>query len=155
MSRAIFSAPAGAAVALTAATAVVPLAWKAPGEHGLQWMGYELGFTGVVATEPPVLVELCYCTFAADGTATAATEVQECGRSVAIPGNAFYTYTVAPTVLTPFRRFSVTPVGGTVLYPFEDGFEPDCAADQGFAIRLTPGATITGSFQGSMRVARI
>lgn len=155
MGAAVFSAPTGGAVTLTAATAKVVLAWQAPAQHGLLWKGYDLGLTGVVSTEPAVLVELCECTFATAGVNTAATEVQESGRSSTVPGNAFYDYTTAPTVLTPFRQFTLTPVGGTIIFDWPEGDEPDCDADQGFAIRLTPGATITAAFRGGLRVARL
>lgn len=155
MGQAVFSAPTGAAVALVAATPKTVLAWQAPAEHGLLWKGYDLGLTGVVATEPAVLVELCRCTFATAGTATGATEVQECGRSVAVPGNAFYGYSAEPTVITPFRQYTLTPVGGTILWDWPEGLEPDCDAGQGFAIRITPGATITAALRGTLRVARL
>lgn len=155
MTQAVFSAPTGAAVTLTAATAKTVLAWQAPAEHGLLWRGYDLGLTGVIATEPAVLVELCMCTFATAGTGTGATETQECGRTVAVPGSAFYGYSAEPTVLVPFRQYTLTPVGGTILWDWSEGLEPDCDASKGFAIRITPGATITATLRGSLRVARL
>lgn len=153
MSEAVFSAPTGAAVTLAAATAKTVLAWQAPAEHGLLWRSYSLGLTGVTATDPPVLVELCRCTFATAGTATGATETQESGRSVAVPGSAFYAYTAEPTVLAPFRSYALTPVGGLVIVGFEEPI--DCDAGQGFAIRITPGSAITASLRGDMQVSRL
>lgn len=155
MSRATFSAPTPDAVVLTAATAKTVLGWQAPEEHGLSWLGFEASLNGVTSTEAPVLVELCRCTFATAGTSSAVTEAQESGRSVAIPGSAFYNFTAEPTVITPVRNFFLTPVGGLAIVSFDEGEGWDCDAGEGFVIRLTPGAAITGSFRGSMRVARI
>lgn len=157
MNRAIYSAATAAAVALVASTPKTLMAWQAGTEAGLVWVGYELGFTGVTSSDPPCLVELCYCTFATGGTGTAITERQESGRIVTggplIPGGALYGYSVEPTVLQVLREFTLSPNGGTVLVELDREFDSDVS--QGFAIRLTPGSAITATARGSMRVARL
>jgi hypothetical protein len=63
------------AVALSAATARSILGVKGNAAFGVDWLGYRIGFDGVTASAVPVLVELCYCTFATNSPGTNSTSV--------------------------------------------------------------------------------
>lgn len=154
MTAPVYGVSAPANVTLGAATAVTALAIKSAAAAGLQLHGFDLGCLGVTASDVPILVELCHCTFAGAGTSTgAATITQESGRSLAAGFTAFYDYTAEPTVLTVFRSFTLTPNGGLVLYDYPLGMEPDTGFDTGFALRLTAPAAL--NVRPSMRVSRI
>lgn len=154
MTAPVYGVSAPANVSLGAATAVTALAAKSGAAFGLQLLGFDLGCLGVTASDVPILVELCHCTFAGAGTSTgAATITQESGRSLAAGFTAFYDYTAEPTVLTVFRSFSLTPNGGLILFDYPLGTEPDTGFDTGFALRLTAPAAL--NVRPSMRVSRI
>src|SRR5947207_1727566 len=126
----IYDAPTGGAVALSAATAKTILGWKAHANSGLLLLDYEVGFDGVTASAVPVLVEICYATWAtnAPGTnSTSVTPAQRNGRVLTVGATAGKTWTVEPTVLTVIREKLLTPNGGLVVYDFPLGKEPDCA----------------------------
>lgn len=147
MSKTRYSAPVGAAVALVAATAKSILSVTAPAQFGVDWVGYSIGFDGVTAANTPVVVELCYCTFAGAGTTTAGTVGQTAGRSITPGFTTAYNYTVEPTVVTPFERFTMTPNGGTIIRDFQGPNTPDSAISQGFLIRCTApqGVNVNGT----------
>jgi hypothetical protein len=129
-------------VALAAATAKTVLAVTSSATCGLDLLKVRVSFDGVTATAVPVLVELCYSTFATAGTATAATPVQVYGRTVAVGATAAVNYTVEPTVLTVVDQWLLSPNSGTVLYDWPLGTSPDSAVSQGFALRLTAPAIV-------------
>jgi len=140
-----YSVQTGAAVALVAATPKTVLAVIAPAQFGVNLTRYEIGFDGVTASAVPVLVEICYSTFATNSTPgtnnTTATVNQTAGRIITAGFTGFYASTVEPTVLTPLDSFTITPNGGTVIRDY-NGVQPDSAVSNGFAIRLTaPGST--------------
>ena len=151
----IYDAVTGGAVALSAATAKTILGWKAHANSGLLLCDYEVSFDGVTASAVPVLVEICYCTWAtnAPGTnSTSVTPVQRSGRVLTVGATAGKTWTAEPTVISVIREKLLTPNGGLVMFNYPLGTEPDCALGEGFAIRCTAPATV--NVRGSMGASR-
>lgn len=127
-------------VALVAATAKSVVGALAPATFGLDWLGWELAFDGVTATNPSVLVELCTCTFATNAPGTNSTTdgpTQEYGRTIAAGFTGAYGWTAEPTVVTPFDTLKLTPNGGLLVRDIDRSRSPDCAVSVGFLIRLT------------------
>ena len=155
MSKAGYKVPALAAVALVATVAKTVVGANAPAGFGLDWTSYEIAFDGVSATNPPVLVELCTCTFATNPPGTASTTsgpTQEDGRAIAAGATGAYAWTTEPTVVTPFDNFTLTPNGGTIIRDIQQGRTPDSAVSTGFCIRCT--ASVGVNFRGSMSFER-
>lgn len=135
----------GAAVALAAATAKTCLGIKAHANSGLLLKKVRYGFDGVSASAVPVLIELCYTTWAtnAPGTnSTSITPVQANGRVLTAGFTAGKTWTAEPTVLTVIEDELLTPNGGVLWYDFPLGDEYDCALGEGFALRFTAPAVV-------------
>jgi hypothetical protein len=137
-----YGANTEAAIALTAATARTILGVKGNAAFGVDWTGYEIGFDGADATKVPVLVELCYATWATNspGTQSVTSTIKTLyGRAVASGMTAAHAWVAAnePTVLTPFHEFTLTPNGGLILREFPRDRTPDSAFAEGFAIRCT------------------
>lgn len=140
MAKAGYTAPSAAAVALTAATAKSIIGVAGAASFGVDLIKYRLAFDGVSAANTPVLVELCYATFATNAPGTNSTSItvqQVYGRSITAGFTAASNWTTEPTVLTPIDSFTVTPNGGTLVYDFPLGTSPDSAVSQGFVIRCT------------------
>lgn len=140
MSKAGYTAPAAATVALVAATAKSVVGVSAPAQFGVDLTKFRIAFDGVTATNAPVLVELCYATFATNGPGTNSTSItvqQAYGRSITAGFTAAYNWTTEPTVLTLVDGWTLTPNAGTVIYDFPLGTTPDSAVSQGFVIRCT------------------
>ena len=145
MAKAGYSIVTGGAVALSAATAKSILGVRSHANFGLDLKKVRVGFDGVTATAVPVLVELCYATFATNAPGTASTSVtplQEYGRSIAVGATAAKNWTTEPTVLTVLDEWLLTPNGGLVLYDWPLGDTPDCAVSEGWVIRCTAPATV-------------
>lgn len=111
-------------------------------DFGLELVKYRLGFNGVTAANTPVLVRFYTYTQATAGTSTAGTIVQENGRAIASTNIASgFNFTVEPTVKTyTGDGFSVTPNGGSTIYDFPYGDEPDYfnSGNMGFGLEITP-----------------
>lgn len=140
-----YSIVTGGAVALSAATAKSVLGAKAHANSGLIVKALKVGFDGVAADAVPVLIELCYATFATNSPGTNSTSVtpaQKRGRVLAAGFTAGKTWTTEPTVLTVLDEWLLTPNGGTALYDFPLGDEYDSALAEGFVIRLTAPAVV-------------
>jgi hypothetical protein len=137
MSKCGYSAVTGAAVALAAATPKTVLAVVGPATFGIDLRKLSVGFDGVTATNTPVLIELCYSTFATAGTNSAVTPAQIYGRATAVGATAARNYTVEPTVLTVIKEYLLTPNGGLVIEEFAPDKGFDSAVSQGFALRCT------------------
>ncbi len=145
MAKAGYSAPAGAAVALAAATAKTVVGVLAPAQFGVDWTSWSVSFDGISATNAPVLVELCTCTFATNPPGTSSTTItvqQDYGRAIVTGFTAAYGWTVEPTVITPFDSLTLTPNGGLIVRDFQFGRTPDSAVSAGFCIRCTAGAAV-------------
>lgn len=145
MARVGYSATTGGAVALTAATAKSILGVKAHANSGVDLKKFRVAFDGVTASAVPVLIELCYSTFATNSPGTASTSVtpaQAYGRVLAVGATAAKTWTTEPTVLTVVEEFLLTPNGGVIFYDWPLGDTPDSALAEGFVIRCTAPATV-------------
>jgi len=135
------------AIALTAATARTVLGVKAHANSGLQVKWIDVCFDGVTASAVPVLVELCYATFAtnAPGTqSTSLTPLQTYGRPLTVGFTAAEAWVAAnePTVLTVLKRWLMPPDKGVVMYQWPLDNEPDCALGEGFAVRCNAPAAV-------------
>ena len=151
-----YSIITGGAVALTAATAKTILGVKAHANSGVQLKSFEVAYDGVTSSAVPVLVELCYATFATNAPGTASTSVtpaQVYGRVLAAGFTAGKTWTTEPTVLTVLKEWLMAPDKGLVMYQFPLGQEPDTALGEGLVIRCTAPAAV--NVRASMAVERV
>lgn len=158
MSAVGYSIATEAAVALAAATAKNILGAKAHANSGLQVKSFWVGFDGVTASAVPVLVELCYCTFATNSPGTNSTnltETQSYGRVLAAGFTGAYDWTAGnqPTTVSLIKPYLLTPNGGLLVIQFPLGTEPDCALGEGFTLRCTAPAIV--NVRGGMDLERI
>lgn len=143
----IYACNTEADVALSAATKKTVVGVKAHANSGLLLVGFSVSFADTNAAEVPALVEVSYSTWASNspGTnSTSGTPVQINGRSMTAGFTHGYNWTAQPTVITSlvYPTFVLTPNGGTLVYNWPLGTEPDCALAEGFAISITaPSAT--------------
>jgi hypothetical protein len=145
MAKAGYSAVTGGAVALSAATAKSVIGVKSHANFGLDLKKIRVGFDGVTATAVPVLIELCYATFATNSPGTNSTSVtpaQLYGRVITAGFTAGKTWTTEPTVLTVLDEWLLTPNGGSAWYDIPLGDTPDSAVSEGWVLRLTAPATV-------------
>ena len=145
MAKAGYTITTGGTVALVTATAKSILGVTAPSSFGVDLTHYELAFDGTLATAQPVLVEICYATFATNPPATNSTAVtvtQTYGRSITAGFTAAKNWTTEPTVLTPLREHLLTPFGGVEIYDFPLGTSLDSSVSQGLVIRCNAPAGV-------------
>lgn len=145
MAKCGYSIQTGGVVALAATTAKTILGVMAGASFGVELQYFSVAFDGVTASAVPVLIEICYCTFATNppGTAsTSVTPVQDYGRVIASGTTAAKTWSTEPTVLSTMDEFLLTPNGGLVKWQWPLGQAPDSAVSQGFAIRCTAPANV-------------
>lgn len=148
-----------AAVALST-TAKSVLGIRAGATFGIQLKHYECGFNGVTATDGPVYVEVCECTFATNATpgtnntSETANIRQRYGRVLANGMTAMSNWTSEPTVLTVIDDFWLDPNKGLIMYDYLLGQELDTPLNEGFVLRMTA-ATGTPSVRASLVVERI
>ena len=158
MAAAGYSITTEGAVALSAATAKSILGAKAHANSGLHVKSFEVAFDGVTSSAVPVLVELCYSTWASNSPGTNSTSVtvrQHYGRVLTAGFTGAKTWTAGnePTTLTVLKEFLMAPDKGLIMYQFPLGQEPDCALAEGFAIRVTAPAVV--NVRASMVLERI
>jgi hypothetical protein len=156
MSAVGYSVTSEGAVALAAATPKTILGVKAHANSGLQLKGFDVAFDGVTASAVPVLVELCYATFATNSPGTNSTSVtarQKHGRVLTAGFTGGKTWTTEPTVLTVFKEFLLAPDKGFLAYQFPLGQEPDTALAEGLVLRCTAPAIV--NVRATMDVERI
>lgn len=145
MSRTLYRCVTGGAVALAAATAKSVIGVKSAADFGVDLKLVRFGFDGVTASGVPVLVELCYSTYATNGpgtNSTSVTPVQTTGRVLAHGVTAAKNWTSEPTALTVVDEQLITPAGGLEVYDFPLGDEPDSALAEGFVLRFTAPAIV-------------
>lgn len=141
----LYSAVTGGAVALAAATAKTILGAKAHANSGLLLKKIKIGFDGVTASAVPVLVEVCYCTWATNSPGTnssSVTPLQKNGRALTVGFTAGKTWTTEPTVLTTLDEILLPAFMGAALYDIPLGDEYDSNLAEGFAIRCTAPAIV-------------
>lgn len=125
-------------------------------DYGLQLKKFRLAFNGVNASAPAVVCRLYVATFATAGTNTAGSVQQVGGRTQAATNMASnLNYTAEPTVKTYIDEFGLTPNGGTVIYDYPLGDEPDYfnSGAMGFGIEITPTAQV--GFSATLWCTRI
>ncbi len=91
MAKTGYSAPTGGAVSLAADTAKSVIGVKGHANFGIDLVGFRVGFIDVNAAEAPVIVELCYATFATNSPGTNSTSVtpaQIYGRATTVGATA-------------------------------------------------------------------
>ncbi len=145
MAKAGYTAPAAAAVALTAATAKSVIGVVAPAQFGVDLTKFRIGFDGATSTAVPARVELCAATFATNGpgtNSTSITPVQMYGRSITAGFTAASNWTTEPTVLTVVETWNQSVYGGLVVYDYPFGTSPDSPVSNGFVIRVTAPAAV-------------
>jgi len=141
MGQAIYAVNVGADVALGAAVTKSVLGVRAGAAFGLNLTQVGIAFDASGAAAPtnePVLIELCYATFAtnAPGTnSTSETIVQWAGRTMASGCTAASNWTSEPTVLTVLDEFLIHNQQG-LKEPFALGLEPDTDLNHGFVLRI-------------------
>jgi hypothetical protein len=156
--KAGYSVMTGAEVALSAATTKTILGVKAHANSGLDLLRIALHALASGSTAPgfePILVELCYATFATNspGTnSTSVTPVQEYGRVLTAGFTAGRTWTTEPTTLTPIDEFALHPQTGWQIWP-PFGSTPDSALAEGFVLRCNSDNAV--SVRAKLLVERI
>jgi hypothetical protein len=156
MAQIQYSASTGASyVTSTTAVQTALAIVNAATDCGVQLKRYRIGFNGVTASNSPVLCRFFSTNNATAGTSTASTISQESGRTLAIANiTCASMYTVEPTTKTYFGDgFSLTPNGGTVIYDFPLGDEPDIGISSTFGLEIL--ATVAVGVQASFWFTRI
>jgi len=155
MSAPEYSIPTGGAITLTAATAKSILGAKAHANSGLLLRKLKIGVLGVSASAVPVLIEICYSTWATNspGTnSTSVTPVQKNGRVLTAGFTAGKTWTAEPTTLTVIDEATIAAFMGVLWYDIPLGDEYDCALAEGWAIRANAPAGV--DIRATMSVSR-
>lgn len=100
-------------VALTAATAKTVASLQAATNQAIKILEVSHSHDGNTSTNAPDITDLARCTFAGGGTASASTlQKKDPGRGETIQTTGKNTYTVEPTVITPYRSFNVAQYNG-------------------------------------------
>lgn len=111
----------------TTAAQTVGAIVNAATDCGVQLKKYRLAYNGVTATNPPVTVRFFTTGNTTAGTSTSLTITQVSGRTLTLANiTAAGGYTAEPTTKSySGDAFLLTPNGGTVIYDFPLGDEPD------------------------------
>lgn len=141
--RAIYAVTVESSVSLTAATPKSVLGIRAGAAFGLDLLLASIAFNASGSSAPtnePILIQLCYCTFASNSTPgtnnTTENPVQWAGRQTAHGCTAMSDWTAEPTVLTILDEFLIHGQQG-IKEPLPLGGEPDSDLNQGFVLRVT------------------
>jgi hypothetical protein len=140
MAGALYEITTTSGVLLTTTVAKCIIGARAHANSSIYLSSYEVSFDGITASAVPVTVDICRVTFATNPPGTASTPLTpdlRNGRSTTLGWTAAFNWTAEPTVVTPFRTFTLTPNGGAVFYDFPLQLEPDTNLNEGFAIRCT------------------
>lgn len=145
MAKAGYATSTEGAVALSAATAKSVLGIQAPSSFGCDLKKIRVAFDGVTASAVPVLVELCYSTYATNApgvNSTGTTIDQVYGRAITAGFVGGRNWTTEPTALTVIDEWLLTPAGGLVIYDWPLGDTPDTNTGHGFVLRLNAPAAV-------------
>ncbi len=145
MAKQGYSIVTASAVALAAATTKSIQGVRGNAAFGVDLRRFEVGFDGVTASAVPVVVSLCYCTFATNppGTnSTSRTPAQIYGRVATHGFTAASNWTVEPTVLTVLDEFLLTPNGGLLVVEFGSEKSYDSAFSEGFVLACNAPAIV-------------
>jgi hypothetical protein len=124
-----YTVPTPSNISLVANTAKIVAAVGSTATRRPRIVGFELALDSVTGTDNSVLVELVRT----DGTgagagSTAVTPVPVDVSELAAICSGAVNFSTDPSTVTVLRAFRVTPVGGTLLYPFEFADQPTVAA---------------------------
>jgi hypothetical protein len=147
-----FSVP-GASIAVDATPKTV-LGLKAPANHPVAFLGYELSFDGDTDTEAPALIEFGTCTFASNGPGTNSTSVTPAKTNPSMSetpqSTAAKTWVAEPTVITVFKSFTLPMYMGTGIIQFPRGLYI-VKGGEGVVVRITCPATLSCNFSGTLQ----
>jgi len=156
---ALYNATSEGGVALAATVIKSVFGLKGDAGIGVLLKDLSFSFDGVTSSEKPVLVELCYATFATNPPGTASTAVtiyQSGGRTVSEAFSAAKNWTSEPTVLTVLEAFEYDPTKGMYRFVYPLGDEYDSAAGEGFVLRMTvPASGASVNARAGMRFGRV
>lgn len=148
MAKSGYAITTGGTVSLSSGTAKSILGVKSgdtTANHGVDLTKFRVSFDGVTASAVPVLIEVCYCTFATRPPGTnsdSVTPTQVYGRLASTGFTAGKAWTSEPTVVTAIEEFLLTPNAGLLVYDWPLGDSPDSALGQGFVLRCTAPASV-------------
>lgn len=111
---------------------------------GVQLKKYRLAYNGVTATNAPVTVRFFTTNNATAGTSSSLTITQVSGRTLTLANiTAAGGYTAEPTTKTySGDAFLLTPNGGTVIYDFPLGDEPDIGVSSTIGLEHTASVAV-------------
>jgi hypothetical protein len=127
-------------VSLTASTPKTIAAVSTPATRRAKLVGVSVSFDSVTATDGSVLVEIVRSDGTAAGTATSRTPVPIDSAETAALCSGFVNYTAGnePTAYTVVDEKRITPVGGTLIEPFDFASQPMVGAtNKLLGVRLT------------------
>ncbi len=125
-------------VSLTAATAKTIAAVSTAATRRARLVGVSISFDSTTGTDNSVLCEIVRSDATTAGTATSRTPVPIDAAETAALCSGFVSYSAEPTVLTVIDEKRITPVGGTLIEPFEFLDQPVAAASARLlGVRLT------------------
>ena len=125
-------------ISLTANTAKTVAAVSTPSTRRARLVGFSVSFDSVTGTDNAVLCEIVRSDATTAGTATSRTPVAIDAAETAALCSGFVNYTAEPTVLTVVNEKRITPVGGTLIEPFEFLDQPVApATNRLLGVRLT------------------
>lgn len=113
-------------------------------DMAIQIKKFRVSFNGVTASNPPLPIRLFTTNNATAGTSSAGTIQQVAGRTLANTNiTSAFNYTAEPTTKTYLQdEFLLTPNGGTVIYDYPLGDEPDSALTSTMGIELGAGTAV-------------
>lgn len=159
MSKAGYQVISTTQVTLVANTPKSILGVRAGASFGLDLQDWNVYFNGTSAAQVPVVIDLCYATFATNppGTAsTSETPVQQYGRVLTHGMTAARNWTTEPTALTVIGKGFLSPAGGFIIRDIPLGRTPDTALNEGFVIRCTtPSGAANVDVIGELLVERV
>lgn len=123
-------------IALTAATARTVLQLVTPASRKAWVEELKVAFESVTATDVPVIVE-CYRQSTA-GSGSSAVTPRAVDEGFPAPlCTAIQGPTAEPTTGELVWQIEVTPIGGTLIYPWPEGKEPSMATSSRFGVVVT------------------
>jgi hypothetical protein len=133
-------------VSLTAATAKTIAAVSTPSTRRAKLVGVSVSFDSVTATDGSVLVEIVRSDATTAGVATSRTPVPIDSAEAAALCSGFVNYTAGnePTNYTVVDEKRITPVGGTLIEPFDFASQPMVGVtNRLLGVRLTSQQNLT------------
>ena len=125
-------------VSLVAATAKTIAAVSTAATRRARLVGVSISFDSTTGTDNSVLCEIVRSDATTAGSATSRTPVPIDAAETAALCAGFVSYGAEPTVLTVIDEKRITPVGGTLIEPFEFLDQPVAAASARLlGVRLT------------------